>query len=165
MGRLYHYTSAEAHDQIRAGGVIKQSQNSERDCCYGDGVYLTTIDPHHFAKEDIAKNNYGGGWRARLAAGKLDYYVELEIPYSDLKLQKCEADGRDVFLYSGDIVLSRFSWQSGRNSEWSYVEVLGCVAAGAVAVGLGALLGKVIYDACTAKPEPDKKKKMAGREK
>ena len=84
MGRLYHYTSQAGHEQIVRSGVIKQSQNFTRDCVYGDGVYLTTLNPEDFSKEDLAKNNYGGGWRKRLSDGRLDYYVEIEIPFSDL---------------------------------------------------------------------------------
>ena len=158
MGRLYHYTSDSGHDRITGSGRIKQSQNFERDCVYGDGVYLTTLNPEDFDTADIAKNNYGGAWRKKLADGRLDYYIEVEIPFSDLNLERCEAEGRDVYLYNGDLVLSKFKWQSGKNSEWTYTEILGAVALGAAAVGLGALLGKVIYDACKAKPEDPKNK-------
>jgi len=162
MGRLYHYTSDKGHARISSTGVIKQSQNFERDCVYGDGVYLTTLNPEDFDKAELAKNNYGGAWRKKLADGRLDYYIEIEIPFSDLNLERCDADDRDVYLYSGDLVLSRFKWQSGKNSEWTYTEILGAVALGAAAVGLGALLGKVIYDACSKpnqQPEPKNKSK------
>jgi len=157
MGRLYHYTSQHGCDRITSSGCIKQSQNFERDCVYGDGVYLTTLNPEDFGKADIAKNNYGGAWKKKMDDGRLDCYIEIDIPFSDLKLERCEAKGRDVYLYNGDLVLSKFKWQSGKNSEWTFSEVLGAVALGAAAVGLGALLGKVIYDACKAKNEDPKK--------
>ena len=56
--------------------------------------------------------------------------IFLEIPFSDLKLTRCEADGRDVYLYTGDLAL-----------------------AGVAAIGLGALLGKLVYDYCTKKSD------------
>ena len=157
MGRLYHYTSQAGHEQIVRSGVIKQSQNFTRDCVYGDGVYLTTLNPEDFSKEDLAKNNYGGGWRKRLSDGRLDYYVEIEIPFSDLKLERCRTgdEARDVYLYAGDLRLDTFSWQSGRIAEWSYTDV----AVGVAAVGVAAVLGKLVYDYCTAKPDPDKENK------
>jgi len=162
MGRLYHYTSSQGHDRISSTGLIKQSKNFEKDCVYGDGVYLTTLNPEDFDKAELAKNNYGGAWRKRLSDGRLDYYIEIEIPYSDLNLERCDAEGRDVYLYSGDLVLSKFKWQSGKNSEWTYTEIIGAVALGAVAVGLGAFLGKAIYDACNKQKKeqvPDNKSK------
>ena len=56
-------------------------------------------------------------------------------------------------------MLDTFSWQSGRNAEWSYTEVLGAVAVGVAAVGVAAVLGKLVYDYCTAKPDPENENK------
>ena len=158
MGRLYHYTSEQGHQQIVNSKVIRQSQNFAKDCVYGDGVYLTTLNPDDFSKETLAKNNYGGGWKKRLSDGRLDYYIEIEIPFSDLNLERCDADDRDVYLYTGDLDLDKFRWQSGLNSEWTYCEVLAGVAVGVAAVGIGAMLGKMLYDYCT-KPKQDETKK------
>ena len=108
MGRLYHYTNQRGYENIKKSGIIRQSQNFEKDCVYGDGVYLTTLNPEDFSKEDLAKNNYGGGWRRRMSDGRLDYYIEIEISYSDLKLERCKTsdDWRDVYLYSGVFFLA-----------------------------------------------------------
>ena len=57
-----------------------------------------------------------------------------------------------IYLYSGDLRLDAFSWQSGRIAEWSYT-------VGVAAVGVAAVLGKLVYDYCTAKPDPDKENK------
>ena len=173
MGRLYHYTSQEGHDHIVKSGLIKQSQNFTKDCVYGDGVYLTTLNPEDFSKKDLAKNNYGGLWEKRLSDGRLDCYVEIEIPFSDLKLERCTTsdDSRDVYLYSGDLDLSQFQWQSGQNSEWTYSEVLGAVAVGVAAVGVAGLLGKMVYDYFNKKPSSDseniknKEKKQSKQER
>jgi len=158
MGRLYHYTSEQGHKNIVTSGVIRQSQNFTRDCVYGNGVYLTTLNPEDFSKADLAKNNYGGGWRKRLSDGRLDYYIEIEIPFSDLKLEKCKTSDtdRDVYLYSGDLDLTRFQWQSGENTSWSYSEVLGAVAVGVAAVGVTAVVGKMIWDYFSSNKEKKK---------
>ena len=151
MGRLYHYTSEQGHDRILGQKLIKQSQNFQKDCIYGDGVYLTTLNPEDLDKKSLAKNNYGGGWRKRLSDGRLDYYIEIEIPFSDLNLTRCEADGRDVYLYTGDLRLDNFQWKAGKNTEWTYEDVLVAGVAGVAAIGLGAFLGKLVYDYCTNK--------------
>ena len=133
MGRLYHYTNQQGYDQIVRSKTIRQSQNFEKDCLYGDGVYLTTMNPQEFSKEDLARNNWGGAWKKRMSAGRLDYYIEIEIPYSDLSLQRCDTSDsgdRDVYLYSGHMQLDRFSWDHGENTSWTYSEVLGAVVVG-----------------------------------
>merc|ERR1712098_612824 len=116
MGRLYHYTTREGLESIKRTRRIKQSANFERDCVYGDGVYLTSLNPEDYDKSDLAKNNYGAAWKKRLEAGRLDCYVEIDIPFSDLRLRECDAVDRDVFLYEGDILLDKFTWESGYNS-------------------------------------------------
>ena len=55
-----------------------------------------------------------------------------EIPFSDLSLTRCEADGRDVYLYTGDLVLDNFQWKAGKNTEWTYEDVLVMGVAGLV---------------------------------
>lgn len=159
MGRLYHYTNQESLAKIKRSKYIRQSKNFERDCVYGDGVYLTSLNPKDWDKADLAKNNYGGGWKKRLEDGRLDCYVEIEIPFSNLSLERCEAGDRDVYLYQGNLDLSQFTWEAGQNSEWSFAEVLGVVALGAVGLGGLALLGKLAYDAFTSSNEPKKEEK------
>jgi len=163
MGRLYHYTNQRGYENIKRSGIIRQSQNFEKDCVYGDGVYLTTLNPEDFSKEDLAKNNYGGGWRRRMSDGRLDYYIEIEISYSDLKLERCKTsdDWRDVYLYSGDIHLDSYSWDAGLNSSWTYTEVLGAVAVGVAAVGVTAVIGKLVYDYFNPKPKQEKQNQIS----
>ena len=88
--------------------------------------------------------------------------IFLEIPFSDLKLTRCEADGRDVYLYTGDLALDNFQWKAGKNTEWTYEDVLVMGVAGVAAIGLGAILGKLVYNYCTKKSDdkdPQKEKK------
>ena len=56
---------------------VRQAEG--RDCVYGEGVYLTTLQPDEHSKEQVARNNYGGAWKSRLEGGSLDCYLELEI--------------------------------------------------------------------------------------
>ena len=69
-----------------------------------------------------------------------------------MNLTRCEADGRDVYLYTSDLALDKFQWKAGKNTEWTYEDVLVMGVAGVAAIGLGALLGKLVYDYCTKKP-------------
>ena len=89
----------------------------------------------------------------------------LEIPFSDLKLTRCEADGRDVYLYTGDLSLDNFQWKAGKNTEWTYEDVLVMGVAGVAAIGLGALLGKLVYDYCTNKNSDNDKDKDTSKER
>ena len=167
MGRLYHYTSQTGHDHIVKSGLIKQSQNFTKDCVYGDGVYLTTLNPEDFSKADLARNNYGGLWQKRLSDGRLDYYVEIEIPFSELRLTRCQTqdESRDVYLYTGDLELKEFRWQAGQNSQWTYSEVLGAVAVGVAAVGVAGMLGKWVYDYYNKKPSSEAENKENKKQK
>ena len=71
---------------------------------------------------------------------------------------RCEADDRDVYLYTGDLKLDNFRWDSGKISEWTYQEVLGAVVVGAAAIGGLALIGKLVYDYCTSDNRQEKNK-------
>ena len=96
MGRLYHYTSEQGHSRIVGQKLIRQSQNFQKDCVYGDGVYLTTLNPEDFDKKSLAKNNYGGGWRKRLSDGRLDYYIEIGIFNTTIPFSLLKTDGLNL---------------------------------------------------------------------
>ena len=143
--KLYHYTDASGHAEINRTKVIRLSQRGQqRDGIFGDGVYLTTLDPHDHNKEEIARNNWNNGWRANL--GKSDYYIEIEMSSLDRDLLEANnSDGRDVYIYKSDIDLDDFVWKSGKNSEWTITgAVLGGVAAAGAIVGGIMLLGSLL---------------------
>ena len=73
-----------------------------------------------------------------LREGKADAHIRLEIPLNDRNIYECESEGRNIFLYCGDLVIDKYSPQSGRNDEWGLGKSL-AVAAG-VSIG-AALLG------------------------
>jgi len=166
MVRLYHYTSKHGLAAIKREGRIKASRQmsgsaSGRDCAYGEGVYLTRLDPDEHSKAELAKNNYAGGWQSRLDDGNVDYYVEVEMDVLDPQLQKCRAQGRDVYLYDGDLILRGSQWECGKNEEWTYSEILGAAVLGGLAIGGLALLGKVVWDAYNSPSEEEAKKKSS----
>lgn len=140
--KLYHYTDASGHAGIKRTKVIRCSRRGQQiDGIFGEYVYLTSLDPHEHDKEEIAKNNWNNGWKGNL--DKSDYYFEIEIPTSDRDLRKVNSrDGRDVYVYEADLDLDDFDWTSGKNSEWTPLQITGAVLGGvAVAAGIGMLLG------------------------
>ena len=108
MVKLYHYTNFEGYSQIWRTKVIKKSESFTRDCRYGAGVYLTSMNPSDHDKEEIARNNYSQGWQKNMSIGKLDHYIEIDIPNYDVHLTKCNEEGRDVYRYKKDIYLDRY---------------------------------------------------------
>ena len=120
--KLYHYTDAKGWAEIERTHVIRCSRGDQRDGIFGDGVYLTSLNPKDPDKEDIARNNWNNGWEGNL--GKTEYYIEIEIPPSDGNLKKINSrDGRDVYVYETDLYLDDYEWRSGRNSEWTPLQV------------------------------------------
>ena len=83
----------------------------------------------------------------------------------DPQLQKCRVQGRDVYLYDGDLVLQGRQWGCGKNEEWTNSEILGAVVLGGLAVGGLALLGKVVWDAYNSPSEKEAKKKNASSQR
>ena len=161
--KIYHYTDASGHAEIKRTKVIRRSQRGQqRDGIFGDGVYLTSLDPHDHNKEEIARNNWNNGWRANL--GKSDYYIEIEMSSLDRDLLEANnSDGRDVYIYKSDIYLDDSIWKSGKNSEWTPLQITGAVlggvaAAGAIVGGIK-LLGSLLYSNDGASSSGDESKK------
>ena len=163
--KLYHYTDASGHAEIKRTKVIRRSQQGQqRDGIFGDGVYLTSLDPHDHNKEEIARNNWNNGWRGNL--DKTGYYIEIEMSSLDNDLVEANStDGRDVYIYKSDIYLDDFVWKSGKNSEWTPLQitgaVLGGVAAAGAIVGVGMLLGSLLSsnDGSSSSGEESRKKR------
>ena len=151
---LFHYTSEEREKIIRREGVIRRSWTSDRDAMFGEGVYLTQMNPDEFEKDEIAKNNWGpSGYKKSRREGKADAHIRLEIPVNDRNISKCPSGERNIFLYSGDMEIDKYSPQSGRNDEWGLGQSLAVVAGvsiGAALLGGGlALLGSYLsQDKC-----------------
>ena len=54
-----------------------------------------------------------------------------------------------------NIHLDDFDWESGKNSEWTPLQVLGGVAAAAGIVGVGLLIGKLLSSGDEEKKKRD----------
>ena len=157
--KLYHYTDASGHATIRRTKVIRCSRRGQQvDGIFGEGVYLTSLNPNDHDKEEIAKNNWNNGWKGNL--NKTDYYFDIDIPRSHRDLRKVSSrDGRDVYVFEADLDLDDFDWISGKNSEWTIGGVVGYVAAGAAVAGVGMLL----YSRFSSDDESKKKRDDANK--
>ena len=111
MGVYYHYTDKDSLKKIKRSKRIKKSVLSNKDALYGEGVYLTRLDPQNESKFEIAMNNYDGGWLQGLREGKIDCYIKIIIPDSQVK--EAPSD-RDIYVYpNADIRLDNYDWSSG----------------------------------------------------
>ena len=64
-------------------------------------------------------------------------------------------EGREVYLYRGDLELAGRDWEGGRNSEWSYSEVVGAVVVGGLVAGGLALLARAVYTSYSKRGEEE----------
>lgn len=53
---LYHYTNEEGKNSILKSGFIKKSSSFNGDALYGDGVYLTALEPSNTTASLILNN-------------------------------------------------------------------------------------------------------------
>ena len=169
MVKLFHYTTYDRLQGIKRERTIESSSvsnsaTSPRDMFYGAGVYLTTLDPHSHSKEEIGLNNWSNGGERRIEDGFCDYYVEIDIPEEDHRLEKIKGR-QDNWLYRGDLRLDHYEWDSGKNSEWSALGVAAGVGLGLVAVGGLLAGGLALYESYNKEREQkereqeDKKKR------
>ncbi len=107
--RLFHFTTKEGADAIRASKMLKKSKKEENgDSDYGDGVYFTKMSPWHHSKVYIVMNNWGVHRTLAehvVAQGRVDYVVMVRIWNENPSVSdKCEESGRDIWLYKDDDV-------------------------------------------------------------
>lgn len=97
----YHYTDVSSLNKILETGMIRKSLSKTGDAAFGEGVYLTRLDPMH-EKKTILHNNYcneNGPLKK-----KADAVLRLKIRKS--AVQKCSND-RNVFLYPGTLLFDK----------------------------------------------------------
>ena len=111
MGVYYHYTDQDSLKKIKQSRRIRKSVLSNKDAIFGEGVYLTKLDPRNANKFQIALNNYDEGWLQGLIEGKIDCYIKINIPGS--RVEQAPSD-RDIYVYpNADIHLDNYNWSSG----------------------------------------------------
>jgi len=114
----YHYTDEEGSRKIIRSGKILASLSftTSDDAGYGNGVYLTTLNPDTHSKHDIAMNNWVKTTESFI--NKTKYYFVLTIPDSDIK--DVSSNGRVIFLLGrkSDLSLHKYHWwlQSNDNT-------------------------------------------------
>jgi len=110
MPLLYHYTDVDgAKNIIRVGKILASLKTMANvDGAYGNGVYLTNLDPETSSKQQIALNNWTNTSESTMK--KLKNYFVLDIPASEIT--DTNATGRKVFLFGhrNDVRLYNYSW-------------------------------------------------------
>ena len=79
----------------------------------GWGVYLTSLDPSNFTREQLARNNYSRTWKENLLDGRVDCFVEVQVEEWRLARQARCTRYREVFLHLGDLHLVEGRWRAG----------------------------------------------------
>jgi len=106
----YHYTDEEGSRKIIRSGKILASLSftTSDDAGYGNGVYLTTLNPDTHSKHDIAMNNWVKTTESFI--NKTKYYFVLTIPDSDII--DVSSNGRVLYLLGrkSDLSLHKYRW-------------------------------------------------------
>jgi hypothetical protein len=139
--QLFHYTSREGLEGIQQSGCILPSKGrgheNERNG-YRSGVFLQTLDPNQHSKEEIARDSYRHGGASHLKEGKLDHYLEFEIPETIVERVR-----DNVYCYAiGNLHLPQYPPSSqGSNASWAMAMVfpVGIAVAAAVVTAGSAL--------------------------
>ena len=106
---LYHYTTEEGAKGILKDGAIKPSVRkgtgrTKDDALFGQGVYLTSLQPG-IGKQIIALHNYDGNNKnvqKMIKSGKVNFAIKFTLDSEDSNLVKVAKDSnRDVWLYNG----------------------------------------------------------------
>lgn len=102
---FHHCTSSASAEEIKKSGIIYQTidRKDGKDCCYGEGTYGTPLKPEN-GRMALAKNNYGDAWQYFETRGKVD--VVFRIVMDDSKVKHISENGREIYLYGGDIILN-----------------------------------------------------------
>merc|ERR1719509_356947 len=109
--KVFHYTTTMGLEGITKEGVVRKSA----DGFSGEGVYLTSLNPDHFTREQVAQNIYGSPtWQERLAAGNLDCWLEVQVEES--RLSRCPLS-REVFILLEDLQLEEGRWRAGQTPQ------------------------------------------------
>merc|ERR1719509_334264 len=120
--KVFHYTTTMGLEGITKEGVVRKSDKG-----LTEGVYLTSLDPTFYSREEVAQNIYGSPttmglevaqniygnptWQERLAAGNLDCWLEVQVEES--RLSRCSI-GRKVFILLEDLQLEEGRWRTGQ---------------------------------------------------
>ena len=89
--------------RILISGNILPSEEANGDAAFGDGVYLTTMEPQ-YGMNTILKNNWDG---AAVTMDKVEAFYEIQMPCT--KAIRAE-DERDILVHQGALTLRDYRW-------------------------------------------------------
>ena len=131
---LYHYTDVNAAASIESLRLIYQSTDTIRDAAWGRGTYFTDMAPHNHTAQEIAHNN----WRSSLTTTiqqRIEYCIKVKFDRGDI--EDCSANGRRIFVYRGNVNLTRQVYSIFRCSFLSQSDDGGSSGFGGFLAGLG----------------------------
>ena len=83
---------------------------------YFSGVYFTSFGPGDHSVTSIRRNNFDDrGWalRGNNLLYKLEWVVQVEMNRNEVT--QVPANGRDVYLYNGNVDLSQYNYNIYKN--------------------------------------------------
>ena len=83
---------------------------------YFSGVYFTSIGPTERNQKSVLLNNFDdNGWvvRGKKLWAKLEWVIKVEMNINEVT--EVAAGGRDVYLYEGDVDLSKYNYDIYKN--------------------------------------------------
>lgn len=83
---------------------------------YFSGVYFTSIGPTERNQKSVLLNNFDdNGWvvRGKRLWAKLEWVIKVEMNINEVT--EVAADGRDVYLYEGNVDLSKYNYDIYKN--------------------------------------------------
>lgn len=83
---------------------------------YFSGVYFTSIGPTEHNQKSVLLNNFDdNGWvvRGKNFWAKLEWVIKVEMNINEVT--EVAAKGRDVYLYDGDVHLSKYNYDIYKN--------------------------------------------------
>eukprot|EP00980_Cylindrotheca_fusiformis_P008500 scaffold1805_cov104-Cylindrotheca_fusiformis.AAC.7 len=123
--KLYHYTDKAGYDGINKDRYIKKTIGHD-----GNRVYLTDLGPKNNGPDHVASILWGKGATTKMRAGRLDHFIELDIPERDIEHYKPHCFAYPRNLYVDDY---RIIYQGSILSAAAEVVGMGTVAMAAVA--------------------------------
>ena len=85
---------------------------------YFSGVYFTSLGPDDHSLTSIRRNNFddrGLVLRGNNLLYKLEWVVQVEMNINDVT--QVPAEGRDIYLYEGDVDLSKYDYRIYPNGQ------------------------------------------------
>ena len=123
MVKLYHYTSRVNVEEILRIGCLRRS--TKHPIGWIDGkmlkngaAFFTEKDPYNFTKEEIAKNNWGHGWKERVYEGlTVDAYIVIDVEEGNREFVFDSDPSHNVVAHLGDLQLGKY------DCLWGYTDL------------------------------------------